>query len=156
MFTDSSAALPTGLALSPVMKVLAAAAVTVAPDDGVMHSRLIADRLALVEASVPVQRRVLRAGAAVYQAGHRFTHLYIINSGFYKVMTLSHDGREQIVSLKYRGDWLGFDGIAGERHECDAIAMDTGEVWAVSYASLLEAGVDRPKLLCAGVRGHES
>ena len=35
-----------------------------------------------------------------------------MNSGFFKLVTLSPDGREQVVSLKFRGDWLGFDGIA--------------------------------------------
>ena len=67
--------------------------------------RLLADRLA-------PQRRVVRCGEAIYQSGERFTHLHVLNSGMAKMVNLSADGREQVVGLKFRGDWLGFDGIA--------------------------------------------
>jgi CRP/FNR family transcriptional regulator len=120
-----------------------------AAHDTAAWTRSIADSLALIADSVPVQRRLLRAGDAVYQAGERFTHLHVINSGFFKLVTLSPDGREQIVSLKFRGDWLGFDGIADQVHDCDAIAMDTGEVWAIPYAALLHAGAARPALMAS-------
>ena len=117
--------------------------------DAHAHSRAIGDRLAMIAASVPVHRRIVRAEGVVYQAGQRFTHLYVINSGFYKVVTMSPDGREQIVSLKFRGDWLGFDGIADGMHDCDAIALDTGEVWAIPYDELLRAGTNQPALMAA-------
>jgi CRP/FNR family transcriptional regulator len=115
--------------------------------DDAAYSRSIAEALGLVAESVVVQRRLLHAGETVYQAGERFTHLFVINSGFFKVVTLSPDGREQIVSLKFRGDWLGFDGIADQIHDCDAVAMDTGEVWAVPYAALLQSCATRPALM---------
>jgi len=118
-----------------------------AGQEDVTHARHIGEQLALVERSVAIQRRIVRAGEAVYQAGTRFTHLYIVNAGFFKVVSLSSDGREQIVSLQYRGDWLGFDGIAEGSHDCDAFALDTGEVWAISYAALLQAGAGQPALM---------
>jgi CRP/FNR family transcriptional regulator len=64
-----------------------------------------------------------------------------------KVVSLSGDGREQITGLKFRGDWLGFDGIADGVHDCDALAMDTGEVWALPYDALLAACALRPRLM---------
>jgi len=103
----------------------------VASERDAAHAHRIAERLALVDSSVAVQRRILRAGDLVYQAGQRFTHLYVANTGAYKIVNLTRDGREQIVSLKFRGDWLGLDGLADGAHDCDAVAMDTGEVWAV-------------------------
>jgi len=105
--------------------------------------------LRLVAENTPIQRRLVRAGDTVYQAGERFTHLCIVNSGMYKVVTLSADGREQIVSLKFRGDWLGLDGMADGTHACDAVAMDTGEVWVIRYDELLAASVAHPALLWA-------
>ena len=102
--------------------------------------KLLADTLA-------PQRRVVHAGDVIYQAGERFANLYVMNSGFFKLVTLSPDGREQVVSLKFRGDWLGFDGIAQGAYSCDAVAMDTGDVWVIRYDTLLGACFRCPELL---------
>ncbi len=118
-------------------------------DEAAAHMRRVADMLALVADAFPVQRRLVHAGDAVYQAGQTFVHLHVLNSGFVKMVNLSADGRDQIVSLKFRGDWLGFDGIADAMHDCDAIAMDTGEVWAIPYDALLTACAARPRLMAA-------
>lgn len=107
----------------------------------------VRDSLALIAQHVAVRRRVLRAGETVYQAGDRFANLHIIHSGCFKVVNLSSDGRERVVALHFKGDWLGFDGMAEGRHDCDVVAMDTGEVWTVSYAALLAASVQHPRLI---------
>ncbi|MET3496610.1 Crp/Fnr family transcriptional regulator [Variovorax boronicumulans] len=109
--------------------------------------RQTADTLKLLAEQLKPQRRVVHTGDVIYQAGERFGNLYILNSGFFKIVNLSADGREQVVGLKFRGDWLGFDGIAGSRYSCDAVAMDTGEIWAVSYESLLAACARHPAVL---------
>jgi len=83
----------------------------------------------------------------LYRAGEAFTHLHVLNSGFFKMISVSADGREQVVGLKFRGDWLGFDAIAGASHACDAVAMDTAEVWSLRYDELLQACARRPELL---------
>src|SRR5215212_263115 len=106
----------------------------------------ITDTLKLIDSTLAPQRRALRVGDPLYRAGDRFNNLYLLNSGFVKVVGLSADGREQVVGLKFRGDWLGFDGIANGQYGCDAIAMDTGEVWVVRYDTLLSACAERPAL----------
>ena len=110
-------------------------------------SQHIADTLKLLNDKLAPQRRVVHAGDVIFQAGERFDNLYILNSGFFKIVNLSSDGREQVVGLKFRGDWLGFDGIANSQYACDAIAMDTGEVWVIRYAKLLTACSGQPALL---------
>jgi CRP/FNR family transcriptional regulator len=107
----------------------------------------IADGLRMLHDKLPLVRRLLHAGESVYEAGDRFEHLYVVNSGLFKLVNLSADGREQVVGLQFKGDWLGFDGLAASRHGCDAIAMDTGEVWAIRYADLLEACTRHPSLM---------
>jgi CRP/FNR family transcriptional regulator, anaerobic regulatory protein len=107
----------------------------------------IADALKLVNESVAVTRRLLHAGDTVYEAGERFECLHIVNAGLFKLVNLSADGREQVVGLQFKGDWLGFDGIASGRHACDAVAMDTGEVWTVRYDVLLAACAKQPALM---------
>ena len=107
----------------------------------------IADELGLLQDHVPIHRRVVRAGDSVYQAGEAFGHLYLVNSGFFKVVHVSRDGREQVVALHFRGDWLGLNGIATGRYGGDAVAMDTGEVWSIRYDALLDACGKHPALL---------
>lgn len=119
---------------------------TVDPKSYDIASQQIATRLTLLRDKLAPQRRMVRAGDVVYQAGERFTHLFIINSGIFKMVNLSPDGREQVSGLKFRGDWLGFDGIADSQYGCDAVAMDTGEVWMVPYNELLEALSKHPAL----------
>ena len=110
-------------------------------------SRRIAATLKLLSEKVEIRRRVVHAGDTVYQAGTEFDCLHVVNSGLYKIITLSPDGREQVVALKFRGDWLGLDGIARGRYGSDAVAMDTGEVWTIRYVALIEAAVVNRSLL---------
>lgn len=110
-------------------------------------ARATSERLALLADLLAPQRRIVHAGDAIYRAGDRFDNLYILNAGFFKIVKLAADGREQVVSLKFRGDWMGFDGIAQQAYACEAVAMDTGEVWVVPYASLLAACTGCPELL---------
>ena len=110
-------------------------------------SQQIVDTLGLLNDALAPERRVVHAGDAIYQAGERFGKLHILNSGFVKIVGMSADGREQVVGLKFRGDWLGFDGIANGEYTCDAIAMDTGEIWLLRYDALLAACVRQPLLL---------
>jgi CRP/FNR family transcriptional regulator len=107
------------------------------------------ESLALIERHVPFTRRTVHAGDAVQSAGDTFTSLLIVNAGVFKTVNLAADGREQVVGLHFKGDWIGFDGIAAGRCACDAIAMDTGEVWSVPYGALLKAAAAVPALLHA-------
>ena len=107
----------------------------------------IAAALALLNDVLAPQRRIVHAGDTMYQSGERFGHLYVLNSGLFKIVNLAPDGRELVVGLKFRGDWLGFDGIAGDRYTCDAVAMDTGEVWVLRYEQVLAACAQQPGLL---------
>lgn len=120
---------------------------TSTPQTAQTNSQRIAACLDLLREALPIQRRVVHAGDALYQAGERFTNLHVLNSGMVKIVNLSPDGREQVVGLHFRGDWLGFDGIATGSYGCDAIAMDTGEVWTFRYDALLEACTAQPGLL---------
>lgn len=109
--------------------------------------RRTGETLATLSGALAPERRVVHAGDAIYRAGQRFDDLHILNSGLCKVVVLAADGREQLVALKLRGDWLGFDGIAEGRYTCDAVAVDTGEVWTLRYDALVAAGARQPALI---------
>lgn len=110
----------------------------------------IAQLLSLIDTELTVVRRVVHAGEPVYRAGDAFESLYVVHAGMFKTVNVSSDGREQVVGLHFKGDWLGFDGIADGCFGCDAIAMDTGEVWTLRYDALLE-GCSRTPMLMAAV-----
>jgi CRP/FNR family transcriptional regulator len=107
----------------------------------------IGDMLALVAERVPVSKRVVHAGETIYRAGDACTQLFVLNTGCCKIVNSAADGRAQVVGLLFRGDWLGFDGIADGRYRCDAVALDTGEVWALRYDALLTACAAHPPLM---------
>lgn len=102
-------------------------------------AQAIAHTLELAERKLPLTRKVLHAGEAVYRAGEALQCLYLVNSGLFKTVSLAVDGREQVASLHFKGDWLGFDGIAEAQHGCEAVAMDVGEIWCVRYDDLMQA-----------------
>jgi len=110
-------------------------------------ARAIGAKIELLRKHLDPQRRMLHAGDRVYQAGERFHMLHVLHAGFVKIVSLSADGREQVAGLKFRGDWVGFDGIAETRYTCDAIAMDTTEVWSFRYDALIAACGREPALL---------
>jgi len=107
----------------------------------------IADTLKLIAEVAAPKRRIVHAGDVIYRAGDRFDQLHILNSGFFKLISMSSDGREQVVGLRFRGDWLGFSAIAQGSYGCDAIALDTAEVWTVRYDALLQACATHPGLM---------
>lgn len=107
----------------------------------------ISETLRLIAAAVQPKRRIVHAGDVIYRAGDRFEQLHILNSGFFKLISMSSDGREQVVGLRFRGDWLGFSAIAQGCYGCDAIALDTAEVWSVRYDTLLQACASHPELM---------
>lgn len=138
MLTHASQAIPPHRPLPPSLHAGGTAA---------SAGERIAGMLQLLQDSIALQKRVLHAGDALYQAGDAFGWLHVVNSGCFKMVSLSVDGREQVVGLHFKGDWLGFDGIAEGRYGCDAVAMDTGEVWSVRYDTLIAACAQKPQLL---------
>lgn len=138
----AAALAPTRATLPPAPQRHAAAAAEIE-----QSRQRLADMLQLVQSCLQPQRRLVHAGDTLYQAGQRFEHLYLLNAGIAKLVSLSPDGREQVVGFKFRGDWLGFDGIAHGRYDCDAVAMDTGEVWVLRYDEVLAACARQPGLM---------
>ncbi len=105
------------------------------------------EALVLVKRHLSFTRRTVHAGDAVQVAGQAFFRLHIVNSGVFKTGTLAADGREQIVGLHFKGDWIGFDGLASGHCACDAVAMDTGEVWSLHYSDLLASAATSTALM---------
>lgn len=103
--------------------------------------------LHLIAQSLPLSRRIVHEGDSLYLQGDRFTLCFIVNAGIIKLVNRSCDGRERITGFRFKGDWLGMDGLVTGQHECEAVALETGEVWSCAYGPLLDACRREPLLL---------
>jgi CRP/FNR family transcriptional regulator, anaerobic regulatory protein len=83
-------------------------------------------------------RTRLKKGATLYRVGELFTGLYAIRTGSCKTTVLAEDGREQIAGYHMLGDIIGLDGIANERHGCEAVALEDSEVCVLPFDRLEE------------------
>ncbi len=112
-----------------------------------LPAQQIQARLAMIAAHAPIRRRVVRAGERLFHAVDRFDRLYIVNTGICKSVGLTADGREQVLAVHFKGDWLGLCGISSGCYGTEAVAIDTGEVWSLTYRELLDACMAEPALL---------
>jgi len=74
-------------------------------------SQRIADILKLLSTTLAPQRRLVHAGERIDQAGEHFGNLYILNSGFFKIVTAS--GAERYTREALPGETSGAPGAAG-------------------------------------------
>jgi CRP/FNR family transcriptional regulator, anaerobic regulatory protein len=105
------------------------------------------ETLSLLEQHLPIKRRLVHSGDPVHRVGEPCVALHVVNAGMVRVVKSSPDGRAQAVGLLFKGDWLGFDGIASGRFGCDAIALDVGEIWTFRYDLLLLKCTTVPALM---------
>src|SRR5690606_21833963 len=85
---------------------------------------------------LPMRRRCLRARQVLFHSGQAAGALYLVHAGSFKTTVVSADGREKITGFRMRGDVLGLESIGVATHGCDAIALDTGEVWELSLEQI--------------------
>ncbi|HEU0306874.1 MAG TPA: cyclic nucleotide-binding domain-containing protein [Lysobacter sp.] len=86
--------------------------------------------------TLPVQRHRLQRKQVLFRAGQRCHSLFLVHAGVFKTCLLSEDGREKITGFHLRGDLLGIDSFDMPAYACDAVALDTCEVWELPLADL--------------------
>ncbi len=91
-------------------------------------------------------RRKIKRGAALFSSGDKFSALYAIRTGFFKTCLATEDGRDQVTGFRMAGEIMGLDGIVGERHTCDAIALEDAEVCVMPYDRIEELSRQVPAL----------
>jgi CRP/FNR family transcriptional regulator len=112
---------------------------TALPDPSLAVAEAACPRLMGLEAllqKLPVQRHSLQRKQTLFRAGQPCHSLYLVHAGFFKTCVLSEDGREKITGFHLRGDLLGIDSFDLPAYGCDAVALDTGEVWELPLAQL--------------------
>jgi CRP/FNR family transcriptional regulator, anaerobic regulatory protein len=81
-------------------------------------------------------RRKIKRGAALFNAGDAFTSLFAVRSGFFKTSVTTADGRDQVTGFQMTGEIIGMDGIVQDKHSCAAIALEDAEVCVLPFDKL--------------------
>jgi CRP/FNR family transcriptional regulator len=81
-------------------------------------------------------RRKIKRGQSLYRAGDTFEAIFAVRTGFFKTDVLLEDGREQVTGFQMAGEIMGMDGISGDAHTCNAVALEDSEVCSIPYAML--------------------
>ncbi|MEO8670697.1 MAG: helix-turn-helix domain-containing protein [Tahibacter sp.] len=93
-----------------------------------------------------MQRRQLQPDESLYRGGQTFSALYLVHAGFFRIAQISEDGREQVLGFRMRGELLGAEAIGLPTHVCDAVALDTAQVWELPFPAVLQACSEMPEL----------
>lgn len=91
-------------------------------------------------------RRIAR-DERLYQMGEPFHNLYAIRFGHFKTCQTNAAGEQQITGFQMAGELLGMDAISGDRHHCDAVALEDSEVCEIPFERLEELFGHIPALL---------
>jgi CRP/FNR family transcriptional regulator, anaerobic regulatory protein len=83
--------------------------------------------------SVISAQRSIKRGETLYRNGEKFTNLYAIRTGFFKIRITSEDGREQVTGFQMAGEMIGMDGIMNDHHNCDAVALEDADVCVLPF-----------------------
>ena len=97
-----------------------------------MPAGMNAAELARVDELVE-RRTAIKRGRSLYHTGEKFTSLYAIRSGFFKTCVTTEDGRDQVTGFQMAGEMMGLDGVVGDFHTCDAIALEDSEVCVLPF-----------------------
>ncbi len=93
------------------------------------------------------KRRRLVRDERLYQMGEPFRNLYAIRFGHFKTYQVNAAGEQQITGFQMAGELLGMDAISGDRHQCDAVALEDSEVCEIPFSRLEELFGEVPTLL---------
>jgi len=93
------------------------------------------------------KRRRLERDEALYKMGDPFRNLYAVRFGHFKTYQINAAGEAQITGFQMAGELLGMDAISGDRHHCDAVALEDSEVCEIPFAHLEELFGEVPALL---------
>jgi len=93
------------------------------------------------------KRRRLERDEALYKMGDPFRNLCAVRFGHFKTYQINAAGESQITGFQMAGELLGMDAISGDRHHCDAVALEDSEVCEIPFAHLEELFGQVPALL---------
>jgi CRP/FNR family transcriptional regulator len=89
-----------------------------------------------LEDNVGISQRRVRAGTVLVHEGTPVSAIHVVRSGAFKALKTSEDGYEQVLSFAGRGDVIGFDAMARDRHATSAVALEDATVFVLPIHEL--------------------
>lgn len=77
--------------------------------------------------------RAVKKGDRLFRDGQSFGDIFAVRSGSFKSGLTTDNGHDQIIGFHLPGDFLGLQGIAAQRHACEAVALEDSEVCAMPF-----------------------
>lgn len=81
-------------------------------------------------------RGPLHQGDHLFRVGDPLRVIYAVRGGYFKTYVVDISGRERVLGFHLPGELVGLDAIWPEKHQCNAIALDTATVCELPYAQI--------------------
>ena len=91
-------------------------------------------------------RGPVNEGEHLFRVGDPLRDIYAVRGGFFKSYLVESNGREQVLGFHLPGELIGLDAIWPERHQCNAVALNTASVCELPYVEVAELGRQVPGL----------
>lgn len=91
-------------------------------------------------------RGPLREEEHLYRVGDPLRYLYAVRSGTFKTSFTDEHGREHVLGFHMPGELIGLDAVYPERHQCEALALETATVCRFNYDHLTDIAGRLPAL----------
>jgi CRP/FNR family transcriptional regulator len=88
----------------------------------------------------------LHDGDHLFRVGDAFRALFAVRSGYVKTYVVDEAGQEQVLGFHLPGELVGLDAIYPQRHQCNAVALDTMTVCEMPYAEITRLASEVPSL----------
>lgn len=98
------------------------------------------DDITSVDADVTFPVHHLKPGETLCRAGEEFEALYVVRSGFLKLVSVDATGNEQVTAFPMRGEVIGLGSVETGVYTADAIALDTCHVVVLTFERFLALG----------------
>jgi len=118
---------------------------TCALNESCLPSAIGSRDLALLD-DMAKRRRPVERGGFLFREGDRHNALFVVRSGAIKVSTTLSEGDAQVLGFHLPGEILGLDGVAEERHQATAEALEDSTVCEVPFARLSQIAAQIPAL----------
>lgn len=91
-------------------------------------------------------RGPVEEGEHLFRIGDPLRVLYAVRGGFFKTYVVEQSGREQVLGFHLPGELIGLDAIWPQKHQCNAVALNTASVCELPFAQITDLSRQLPGL----------